>query len=101
MIDKDLKTLEAFPNLTALYDRVRALPQIDAWIQKWADLYPNQLCDYLFETSQKFNQFYEQCSVKNAETDELRASRAALCAVTANLLQVALGLLGIGVVDRI
>ena len=43
MIDKDLKTLEAFPNLTALYDRVRALPQIDAWIQKWADLYPNQL----------------------------------------------------------
>uniref|UniRef100_A0A7S2DLK4 arginine--tRNA ligase n=1 Tax=Octactis speculum TaxID=3111310 RepID=A0A7S2DLK4_9STRA len=65
------------------------------------DLYPNQLCDFLFETSQKFNQFYENCPVINAETDELRASRTALCATTAQLLQKSLELLGIGVVDRL
>ena len=39
-----------------------------------ADLYPNKICDYLFETSQKFNQFYENCAVNNAETLELKAS---------------------------
>ena len=25
------------------------------------DLYPNILCDYLYELCQKFNQFYENC----------------------------------------
>eukprot|EP00544_Gedaniella_sp_CCMP2646_P007131 CAMPEP_0202484444 /NCGR_PEP_ID=MMETSP1361-20130828/3524_1 /ASSEMBLY_ACC=CAM_ASM_000849 /TAXON_ID=210615 /ORGANISM="Staurosira complex sp., Strain CCMP2646" /LENGTH=688 /DNA_ID=CAMNT_0049113095 /DNA_START=26 /DNA_END=2088 /DNA_ORIENTATION=+ len=47
------------------------------------DLYPNRMCDYLFETSQKFNQFYENCSVNNAETLELKASRLSLCMATA------------------
>ena len=65
------------------------------------ELYPNQLCDYLFETSQKFNQFYENCPVLGAETDELRASRTALCTATAQLLRLSLGLLGIGVLDRL
>ena len=27
------------------------------------DLYPNKLCEYIFDLSQKFNQFYETCSV--------------------------------------
>jgi hypothetical protein len=36
------------------------------------DLYPNKLCEYLFELSQKFNQFYERCPVLKAETVELR-----------------------------
>ncbi|HAO10946.1 MAG TPA: arginine--tRNA ligase, partial [Planktothrix sp. UBA8407] len=31
------------------------------------DLLPNRLCQYLFELSQKFNQFYEQCAVVKAE----------------------------------
>ena len=65
------------------------------------ELYPNQLCDYLFETSQKFNQFYENCPVLGAETDELRASRTALCTATAQLLRLSLGLLGIGMLDRL
>ena len=27
------------------------------------ELYPNKLCEYIFDLSQKFNQFYENCSV--------------------------------------
>ncbi|MFM6401553.1 arginine--tRNA ligase, partial [Planktothrix sp.] len=42
------------------------------------DLFPNRLCQYLFELSQKFNQFYEQCSVMKAEEPQ-RTSRIALC----------------------
>ena len=42
-----------------------------------------QLCEFMFELAQRFNQFYESCPVLQAETAELRASRAALCALTA------------------
>lgn len=39
----------------------------------------------MFELAQRFNQFYESCPVLQAETPELRASRAALCALTAGM----------------
>lgn len=65
------------------------------------DLYPNKLCDYLFETSQTFNKFYESCSVNNAETAELKASRLSLCTVTAGTIRLLMSLLGINVVERL
>jgi arginyl-tRNA synthetase len=65
------------------------------------DLYPNKLCDYLFETSQKFNKFYENCSVKNAETPEIKASRLSLCTATAGTIRLLMNLLGINVVERL
>eukprot|EP00588_Corethron_pennatum_P015379 CAMPEP_0194281626 /NCGR_PEP_ID=MMETSP0169-20130528/21140_1 /TAXON_ID=218684 /ORGANISM="Corethron pennatum, Strain L29A3" /LENGTH=736 /DNA_ID=CAMNT_0039026735 /DNA_START=125 /DNA_END=2335 /DNA_ORIENTATION=- len=74
------------------------LPDILAEVE--SELYPNRLCDYLFETSQKFNQFYENCSVNNAETPELKASRLTLCTVTAGTLRLLLEILGIEVLDR-
>lgn len=64
------------------------------------DLYPNRLCDFLFETSQKFNQFYENCSVNNAETPELKASRLTLCTATAGTIRTLLTLLGIEVLEK-
>lgn len=63
------------------------------------DLFPNRLCQYLFELSQKFNQFYEQCSVVKAEEPQ-RTSRLALCDLTARTLKLGLSLLGIPVVER-
>lgn len=65
------------------------------------ELYPNKLCDYLFETSQMFNKFYEACSVNNAETAEIKASRLSLCTVTAGTIRLLMGLLGIKVVERL
>jgi len=65
------------------------------------DLYPNKLCEYLFELSQKFNQFYENCPVLKAKTPELVKSRTALCSLTADALQVSLGLLGIKTIDKL
>jgi arginyl-tRNA synthetase len=66
------------------------------------DLRPNALCDYLFELAQIFNRFYELCPVLKAESDEVRASRATLCAATAAALKLGLEeVLGIGLVDRL
>ncbi len=63
------------------------------------DLFPNRLCQYLFELSQKFNQFYEQCEVVKAEEPQ-RTSRLALCDLTARTLKLGLSLLGIPVLER-
>lgn len=64
-----------------------------------ADLLPNRLCQYLFELSQKFNQFFERCPVLQAE-ESLRSSRLMLCDLTARTLKLGLGLLGIEVLQR-
>lgn len=63
------------------------------------DLYPNRLCQYLFELSQKFNQFYDRCSVLQAEEPQ-RTSRLMLCDLTARTLKLGLSLLGIPVLER-
>ena len=77
------------------------LLQLDEVLAKIADDYlPNRLCQYLFELSQKFNQFYENCPVLGSGP-ALRASRLALCDMTARTLELGLSLLGIATVDRL
>ncbi|MEM9162328.1 MAG: arginine--tRNA ligase [Cyanobacteria bacterium P01_F01_bin.4] len=76
------------------------LLQLDETIAEVArDLFPNRLCQYLFELSQKFNQFYDRCSVLQAEEPQ-RTSRLMLCDVTARTLKLGLSLLGIQVLER-
>ena len=64
-----------------------------------AELLPNRLCGYLFELSQVFNRFYDQVPVLKG-APEARASRLALCRLTADTLQLGLGLLGIQTLTR-
>jgi len=76
------------------------LLQLDEVIaQVGHELFPNRLCQYLFELSQKFNQFYDRCPVLQAE-EPLRTSRLVLCNLTANTLKLGLSLLGIPVLER-
>jgi arginyl-tRNA synthetase len=63
------------------------------------DLLPNRLCQYLFELSQKFNQFFENCPVLSSE-EPVRTSRLVLCHLTAKTLKLGLDLLGIPVLER-
>ncbi|AFY61591.1 arginine--tRNA ligase [Synechococcus sp. PCC 6312] len=63
------------------------------------ELLPNRLCQYLFELSQKFNQFYDRCPVLNSPEPE-RTSRLALCQLTAQTLKLGLGLLELKIIDR-
>ncbi|WP_017659013.1 arginine--tRNA ligase [Baaleninema simplex] len=64
-----------------------------------SELLPNRLCQYLFELSQKFNQFYDKCPVLQAE-EPLRTSRLVLCDLSARTLKLGLSLLGIEVLER-
>ncbi|MFN9643941.1 MAG: arginine--tRNA ligase [Cyanobacteriota bacterium] len=63
------------------------------------ELLPNRLCAYLFELSQVFNRFYDQVPVLKAPP-ETRASRLALCRLTADTLRLGLQLLGIQTLSR-
>lgn len=63
------------------------------------DLLPNRLCEYLYQLSDKFNKFYENCPVLKAE-EPARTSRLVLCDLTATTLKLGLSLLGIGVLER-
>jgi arginyl-tRNA synthetase len=71
----------------------------DVMMEVEQDLFPSRLCQYLFELSQKYNQFYDKCSVLQAEGD-VRIARLVLCDLTARTLQLGLNLLGIEVLDR-
>ncbi len=58
-------------------------------------LEPHRLCGYLFELSQAFTTFYENCPVLNPGDDATRASRLALTAATLRVLVQGLDLLGV------
>jgi arginyl-tRNA synthetase len=60
---------------------------------------PNFLCNYLYELAGKFTSFYENCPVLKAD-DATRASRLALCDLTARVLKQGLGVLGIETVEQ-
>jgi len=66
------------------------------------DLLPHRLCEYLYELSKKFNQFYDRdrgVRVLDAEEPQ-RTSRLILCDLTARTLKLGLSLLGIQVLER-
>ena len=60
---------------------------------------PNFLCNFLFELAGKFTAFYEICPVLKAD-DATRASRLALCDLTARVLKQGLEVLGIETVEQ-
>ncbi len=63
------------------------------------ELLPNRLCEYLYQLSEKFNQFFENCPVLKSE-EPVKTSRLALCDLTARTLKLGLNLLGIEVLER-
>jgi arginyl-tRNA synthetase len=60
---------------------------------------PNFLCNYLFELAGRFTAFYENCPVLKADP-AVRASRLALCDLTAQVLKKGLETLGIETVEQ-
>lgn len=60
-----------------------------------AELKPNLLAQYLFETANRFTTFYNDCSVLNEPDADVRTSRLLLCDLTARTLTLGLELLGI------
>ena len=69
---------------------------IDGMLQEYR---PHILTSWLFDTADAFSKFYAECSVQDAETDQLRHSRLVLCDLMARALRTGLSLLGIQVAD--
>jgi arginyl-tRNA synthetase len=64
-----------------------------------AECLPNVLCAYLYDLAGAFMGFYETCPVLQSEPP-LRASRLALCDLTARAIRTGLGLLGIQTIEQ-
>ena len=60
---------------------------------------PHLICDHLFQLAQAFSRFFDKCPVLKSEGD-IRGSRLALCALTAQQLRRGLNLLGIEVLEK-
>jgi arginyl-tRNA synthetase len=70
-------------------------------IEKTDDtLQPHRLCGHLFDVATTFTTFYERCPVLRAP-EPVRASRLALCALTARVLARGLELLGIAAPEQL
>ena len=61
---------------------------------------PAPIAQFALETARAFTGFYHACPVVNADTDEQRETRAAVCAATLQTLKNALNLLGIEALER-
>ena len=62
---------------------------------------PNLLCNYLYELASLYMSFYEACPIlKEGISEEVKASRLALCQLIANTLKQGLDILGIEVMER-
>ena len=81
----------------ALAKHILQLEEVIKDVEK--DLMPNRICLYLFELSQKFNQFYDRCPILQADEPQ-RTSRLILADLTARTIKLGLYLLGIEVLER-
>ena len=63
------------------------------------DVKPHILCAYLYELTVRFMRFYESCPILKSEP-EIKSSRLALCARTAQTLQIGFSCLGIQSLTR-
>ncbi len=61
---------------------------------------PHKLCFHLLSIASSFATFYENCKVLNPDDENSKLSRLSLCDLTARQLQLGLGLLGIGLPER-
>ncbi|NNE19674.1 MAG: arginine--tRNA ligase [Myxococcales bacterium] len=71
----------------------------DVVYQAGATSQPHLICEHLYELARAFNGFYADCPVLDADA-ATRDSRLGLTAMTARQIRRGLGLVGIGVVDR-
>lgn len=71
----------------------RALTEVESTLE------PHKLCGYLYGLASSFSSFFEACPVLKAAPEQ-RASRLALCELTARTLATGLNLLGIEAPER-
>lgn len=61
---------------------------------------PARITKYTIDLATKFHKFYDACSVKNAETQELMVARLILCKAVSQVIENALGMLKVDCPDK-
>ena len=83
------------------FELCKALADFPDTVKSAAKNYePSMIARYAVDTAQKFNKFYIECKIMQAETEELRSFRLALTRATLTTLSNALSLLGIGIPEK-
>ncbi len=80
---------------------IKLLLQFPEIVLQAAEKYsPNLICNFLFETAQAFNNFYESLPVLKAETKGLQNARLSLVKAASQVIKNGLNLLGIKVLKK-
>ena len=82
----------------ALIKRMASLPEEISVSAKNYD--PSQINRYLMNLAADFHKFYNDCSIKNAECDALRAARLKLAASAKSVLAICLGIIGVSAPEQ-
>ncbi len=83
------------------YELIKALADFPDTVRAAAEKYePSVIARYAVDTAQKFNKFYFDCKILQAESEQLKNFRLALTKATLTTLKNALTLLGIGVPEK-
>lgn len=78
------------------FELLRELDKFESVVESGYDSQePAKLIHYLKGLAEKFNSFYHKCPVKDAETEELGKSRAAITEAYVEVMEEGLNLLGI------
>ncbi len=97
----DWRSGEAVEPNDSEYELVRELADFPDTVLSAAKNYePSLIARFAVSAAQKFNKFYIDCKIMQAETDELRKYRLRLTEATLTALTNALTLLGIGVPEK-
>lgn len=68
--------------------------------QAGAEMNPSIIANYCFNLAKLYNSFYSEHSVMNAESEDKKELRLRICQLTANVIRDGMGMLGIGVPER-
>ena len=82
----------------ALIQKLNDFPAVVA--QAGKDFAPSVVANYCYELTKAFNQFYHDCSILGADSENERALRLLLAANVAKVIRLGMQLLGIEVPER-
>jgi arginyl-tRNA synthetase len=99
--DKELKEIKNVLNSDAEISLIKWLYRFPEIVQESSIEYtPNTLCTCLYELSQRYNSFYKEHRIIDAENEESKVARLALTSATAQVIKNGLYLLGIKTVEK-
>jgi arginyl-tRNA synthetase len=80
---------------------IRHLAILPAEIEAAVKLYaPSKITRYVIETANLFHKFYDSCSIRNADSNELKSARLFLCECTRTVLRNTLNILKVDAPEK-